>query len=157
MVLLTRYFCFFFHEVSQSWCRQGFFPLHGGCYLIYSPKELNWRQALERCNRSGGTLSKIAREGLRSTFSNLLEEIRRFKPYYNSFSIGLLSKDEWTWIDDSPLKSSLWKPGYPKTIEKTRSCGYLAAGSSRIKSDTCTINSYPLCQKKAGEFLWSAH
>ena len=152
---VDKIFCFFFHEVSQSWCRQGFFPLHGGCYLIYSPKELNWQQALERCNRSGGTLAKITREGLRSTFSNLLEEIRRLKPYYNNFFIGLLSKDEWTWIDGSPLNSSLWKPGYPTTIQKTRSCGYLAGGSSGIKSGACTWKRYPLCQKKAGELLWS--
>ena len=155
MVLLTRFFVSFPWSFSIM-VPSGLFTPSWRLLFDISPKELNWQQALERCNRSGGTLAKITREGLRSTFSNLLEEIRRFKPYYNSFSIGLLSKDEWTWIDDSPLNSSLWKPGYPKTIEKTRSCGYLAAGSSRIKSDTCTINSYPLCQKKAGEFLWSA-
>ena len=152
---VDKIFLFLFHEVSQSWCRPGFFPLHGGCYYIYPPKELNWQQALERCNRSGGTLAKITREGLRSTFSNLLEEIRHFKPHYNNFLIGLLSEDEWTWIDGSPLNSSFWKQGYPTTIKKTRGCGYLAAGSSGISSGACTMKSYPLCQKKAGELPWS--
>lgn len=137
-------------RVSQSWCRPGFFPLRGGCFSINPSTTLNWQQALERCKRDGGTLAKIAREGLRATFSNILDEIRRFQSNFNSLFIGLLSKDEWTWIDGTPLNYSLWKPGYPIPIQSTRSCGYLAGGSSGIRSGECTLKRYPLCQKKAG-------
>ena len=71
---------------------------------------MTWYDALSHCNRVGGTLAKISREGLRFAFSKLLEKQR---PVLYNLHIGLTSRDNWVWIDGSPLNASFWMPGYP--------------------------------------------
>ena len=128
-------------------CSLGFFPFHGGCFSVNTKKALTWGDALIQCNREGGTLAKISREGLRYAFSNMLEEMR---PKPNTLHFGLLTQNNWVWIDGSPLNGSLWMPGYPTGYHGVQSCAVLSAGSSRIKNVDCRKASYPLCQKKPG-------
>lgn len=145
----------YFYLVSKLWCSSSFFPFHGGCFSLNTNKNLNWQQALAQCNRDGGTLAKISREGLRYAFSNMLEEIRAYQSNLNNLHIGLLSEDVWTWIDGSPLDGSLWMLNYPTRNQNRRGCAYLSAGSSKLKNDVCTLHMYPLCQKKSGKLQWS--
>ena len=89
----------------------------------------------------------ISREGLRYAFSNMLEAMR---PKPDNLHLGMLTRDEWVWINGSPLNSSLWMPGYPSGYHGVQSCAALSAGSSGIKNVDCQKNMYPLCQKKLG-------
>ena len=130
-------------------CGPNFFPFHGGCFSVNTKNSLTWQQALAQCNRKGGTLAKISREGLRNAVSNMLEGMK-LKQY--SLHIGLLTRDDWVWIDGSPLNGSLWIPGNPTTSKKFQSCAVLSAGSSRIKSVDCGLAVFPLCQKQSGRF-----
>ncbi|KAL9987514.1 hypothetical protein ACROYT_G001837 [Oculina patagonica] len=128
-------------------CNPNFLPFHGGCFSINTKNFLNWQQALAQCNLKGGTLAKISREGLRYAFSNMLE---RMKPRRYNLHIGLLARDDWVWIDGSPLNPSLWMPGNPTSYKEIQGCAVLSAGSSRIKNENCGLTFFPLCQKKPG-------
>ncbi|XP_078355423.1 pentraxin fusion protein-like, partial [Oculina patagonica] len=112
-------------------CKSNFFPFHGGCFSVNTNNVISWQQALERCNREGGTLAKIKREGLRYAFSNMLEGMT---PKPDNFYFGLKSRDGWMWIDGSLLNDSLWMPGYPSCNEQSLTCAVLAAGSPGIKN-----------------------
>lgn len=146
---------FSFYPASNLWCSPNFFPFHGGCFSVNPSKSHNWQQALKKCNLEGGTLAKISREGLRYAFSNKLEEMRAYQSYLKNLYIGLLTRDDWTWIDGSQLAESLWMFGYPTSNNQSRSCAYLSAGSSTIKNGDCSLQMYPLCQKQSGKLQWT--
>ncbi len=95
-------------------------------------------------------MAKISREGLRYAFSNMLEGMKP-RPY--NLHIGLLARDDWVWIDGSPLNRSLWMSGNPTAYKEIKSCAVLSANSSRIKNVNCGLTFFPLCQKKPGRFL----
>ena len=129
-------------------CNSNFFPFHGGCFSITKKYSITWKDALSQCRLVGGTLAKISREGLRYAFSKLLE---KQKPVLYNVHIGLRSRDDWVWIDGSPLNASFWTPGYPTvSSEIPKNCAVLSAGSSRLKNVDCGYTGYPLCQKKSG-------
>ena len=109
---------------------------------------MTWYDALSQCNRVGGTLAKISREGLRFAFSKLLEKQR---PVLYNLHIGLTSRDNWVWIDGSPLNASFWMPGYPTGFSAIQNCAVLSAGSSSFTNMACMHAMYPLCQKQSGK------
>lgn len=92
-------------------------------------------------------MAKISREGLRYAFSEMLAGMT---PIPQNLHIGLLARDDWVWIDGSPVNGSLWNPGNSITYKETQRCGVLSAGSSRIKNVDCFSRKYPLCQKQPG-------
>ena len=79
--------------------------------------------------------------------------MRRPKP--NNLFFGLLTKDDWVWIDNTPFNKSLWKLGYPTGGHGIQSCAVMSAGSSNkiIKSVNCRSAKYFLCQKRYGRWL----
>ena len=135
-------------------CSPSFFPFRGGCYSINTNVPGTWQNALGYCNKvvQGGTLAKISREGLRFAFSSLLD-MKRPKP--NNLFFGLLTKDDWVWVDNTPFNKSLWKLGYPIGGHGIQSCAVMSAGSSNkiIKSVDCRSAKYFLCQKQYGRLL----
>lgn len=131
-------------------CNSNFFPFHGGCFSITKKYPITWNEALSQCNRVGGTLAKISREGLRFAFSKLLEKQR---PVLYNLHIGLTSQDNWVWIDGSPLNASFWMPGNPTGFNAVQICAVLSAGSSSFRNIDCGYAMYPLCQKQFGKFL----
>ncbi|XP_078361216.1 uncharacterized protein LOC144645495 [Oculina patagonica] len=74
--------------------------------------------------------------------------LERMKPRRYNLHIGLLARDDWVWIDGSPLNPSLWMPGNPTSYKEIQGCAVLSAGSSRIKNENCGLTFFPLCQKK---------
>lgn len=128
-------------------CNSNFFPFHGGCFSINKKYSITWKYALSQCNRVGGTLAKISREGLRYALSKLLEQQ---KPVLYNLHIGLTSRDDWVWIDGSPLNASFWMPGYPTVFSAIQNCAVLSAGSSTLQNIDCRYAMYPLCQKESG-------
>ncbi|KAJ7380782.1 hypothetical protein OS493_007162 [Desmophyllum pertusum] len=111
-------------------CSPNFFHFHGGCFYVNTKNVVNWNKVLAKCNRKGGTLAKISREGLRYAFSNMLDEMR---PKPKNLHIGMLAQGDWVWIDGSPLNGSLWMPGYPTIYKKTQSCATVYAIGRFIK------------------------
>ena len=144
LLQIASFYLFFVEPLS---CSPNFFHFHGGCFYVNTKNVVNWNKVLAKCNRKGGTLAKISREGLRYAFSNMLDEMR---PKPKNLHIGMLAQGDWVWIDGSPLNGSLWMPGYPTIYKKTQSCAILSAGSSRIKNVGCGLKVYPLCQKQPG-------
>ncbi|KAL9987564.1 hypothetical protein ACROYT_G001896 [Oculina patagonica] len=133
------------NQAASLRCSPHFFAFHGGCFSVNTKNLVTWQNARAQCNSIGGTLAKISREGLRYAFSNMLEAMR---PKPDNLYIGMLTRDDWVWIDGSPLNSSLWMPGYPTGYHGVQDCAILSAGSSGIKNVDCATYLYPLCQKK---------
>ena len=107
---------------------------------------------MDQCNLEGGILAKITREGLRYAFSNMLEGMT---PKPSKFHFGLMSRDDWDWIDGSPLNDSLWMAGYPTGNQRSLSCAVLSASSSGIKNVDCGLVLSLLCEKQSGKLQWS--
>ena len=128
-------------------CNSNFFPFRGGCFAIKRKSSITWKDALSQCNLVGGTLAKISREGLRYAFSKLLE---KEKPVLYNLHIGLTSRNDWVWIDGSPLNASFWMPGYPTVLSAIQNCAVLSAGTSSLQNIDCGYRKYPLCQKESG-------
>ncbi len=76
--------------------------------------------------------------------------LEAMRPKPDNLYIGMLTRDDWVWIDGSPLNSSLWMPGYPTGYHGAQDCAILSARSSGIKNVDCATYLYPLCQKKLG-------
>ena len=72
------------------------------------------------------------------------------RPKPDTLHFGMLTRDDWVWIDGSPLNDSLWMPGYPSGYHGIQSCAVLSAGSSRIINEDCRQVMNPLCYKKSG-------
>ena len=128
-------------------CGPNFFHFRGGCFSFHTQSALTWNFALMECNRKGGTLAKVSREGLRSALSNKLEGMR---PKPDNLHIGFFARDDWVWIDGNPLNASLWMPGYPSGYYGVQSCAVLSAISSRIKNVDCKTFKNALCFKRSG-------
>ena len=77
------------------------------------------------------------------------------RPKPNNLFFGLLTKDDWVWVDNTPFNKSLWKLGYPIGGHGIQSCAVMSAGSSNkiIKSVDCRSAKYFLCQKEYGRLL----
>lgn len=132
-------------------CKAGFVLIDNRCYKIYDKARLNWKEARLNCSRDVGDLAKVnttaQREGLSALLETLNLDIKKERLYVD-LSIDL---DSWTWMDGSPIDSTLWKPGYPKE-ENGKTCVVLDRHEPAVKNVPCVRSAVTgfICQCRDG-------
>ena len=134
-------------------CRPGFVPIQGGCYLFNTTAQFTWHEASQACSKNGTRFAVVDRANLLGAVTDYLYAMRSAP---NTLLIGLVSRQQWSWIGNKTVNSSLWMPNFPKANPSGLSCAVLPPASSKLISTACTKPSQFVCQTSESKYELSS-